>query len=751
MVLEKASTEDDMSVKSQENIMCALPAQNTVKINSNKKKLKQRFDILKKLGQGTYGKVQLAINKETGQEVAIKTIKKCKIESDGDLIRIRREVQIMSSVQHPNIIHIYEVFENRDKIVLVMEYAAGGELYDYLSSRKTLDENDARRIFRQISIAIYYCHINNICHRDLKLENILLDENGNAKIADFGLSNVYDGKDLLNTFCGSPLYASPEIVKGLPYQGPEVDCWSLGVLLYTLVYGSMPFDGSNFKRLVKQISGADFYEPKNKSPASVLIRAMLTADSEKRATVSDICSHDWLNQGYDECCLNEAKELAKLTPVRLDLLLSMNNETLKGDKLFISSDDQQEVNESLISETGSKPKLGSDKSINVDTKSNTSLITETNTSNSHLIPEEVLPVEPPVTSNENGNNVLVNTEQVPPISPEAIHKRDILRKCSLPDNKKKPFIETNNSSSSVDILHNKKLKQDISNDEISTISKSSTSSMKQQAQRNMSLDDARRSLENSISFINKARLETAEEERRRNAREIIGNKTSDNANVTKTSTAEIKLKSLTLPRKKKEVEILSPKSKDFAKPSFFDDFKESNAMAHSIKERFNSNESLRESLRDSNTAMPIKKSPREFIIPISVEGGGLIKPSTSSSTSTPTETKKSPFEDKFEHSFYNSGFRNNNLMRSRFSTKRRDDSESQSSDEEDDGFEILSAEKLFSTLLQRVKDLTNRLNINDVHYRGIANNSIFNNSSVLPPTNWKFNRKLKVSQPFSDE
>lgn len=283
----------------------------------------------------------------------------------------------------------------------------------------------------------------------------------------------------------------------------------------------MPFDGSNFKRLVKQISGADFYEPKNKSPASVLIRAMLTADSEKRANVSDICSNDWLNQGYDECCLNEAKELAKLTPVRLDLLLSLNNETLRGDKLFISSDDPQEVSESLNNEASSKSKRGSDKSINVDAKSNTSLKTETNVSNSHIAPEnvEVRPVEP-VTSNENGN-VLVNTEQVPPISPEAIHKRDILRKCSLPDNKKKPFIETNASSSSVDILHNKKLKQDVSNDEISTISKSSTSSIK--PQRNMSLDDARRSLENSISFINKARLETAEEERRRNAREIIGN------------------------------------------------------------------------------------------------------------------------------------------------------------------------------------------------------------------------------------
>ncbi|KAJ4439660.1 hypothetical protein ANN_07788 [Periplaneta americana] len=288
-----------------------------------------RFDIIKKLGQGTYGKVQLGINKETGQEVAIKTIKKAKIETEADLVRIRREIQIMSSVQHPNIIHIYEVFENREKMVLVMEYAAGGELYDFLSERKVLAEEEARRIFRQIATAVYYCHKHKICHRDLKLENILLDEHGSAKIADFGLSNVFDEQRLLNTFCGSPLYASPEIVKGTPYHGPEVDCWSLGVLLYTLVYGAMPFDGSNFKRLVKQISQGDYFEPKKPSPAflstaaSPLIREMLTVAPVRRADIEKICSHWWVNEGHTESCLDIAEELAAQTPVRLDLLLSL--------------------------------------------------------------------------------------------------------------------------------------------------------------------------------------------------------------------------------------------------------------------------------------------------------------------------------------------------------------------------------------------------------------------------------------------
>ncbi|XP_047526905.1 uncharacterized protein LOC125064133 isoform X3 [Vanessa atalanta] len=305
------------------NIMDGIENTGDVRLHDHRLRLKQRFDIVRKLGQGTYGKVQLGINKKTGQEVAIKTIKKCKIETEADLIRIRREVQIMSSVRHPNIVHIYEVFENSEKMILVMEYCSGGELYDYLSQKKVLEEDEARRLFRQIATAVYYCHIHKICHRDLKLENVLLDDTGSAKIADFGLSNVFKETSLLSTFCGSPLYASPEIVKGTPYIGPEVDCWSLGVLLYTLVYGAMPFDGSNFKRLVRQISNGDYYEPKNPSTASPLIRDMLTVDPLKRADIAYICDHPWVNTGCETSCLEMSEALAAETPVRLDLLLSL--------------------------------------------------------------------------------------------------------------------------------------------------------------------------------------------------------------------------------------------------------------------------------------------------------------------------------------------------------------------------------------------------------------------------------------------
>ncbi|XP_054709266.1 uncharacterized protein LOC129218972 [Uloborus diversus] len=285
------------------------------------RRLEHRFLVLRKLGQGTYGKVQLALNKETNQEVAIKTIKKAKIENDEDMLRIRREIHIMTSIRHPHIIHIYEVFETKQKIVLVMQYASGGELYDYLGCHEKLPEDEARRVFRQISSAIYYCHKNQICHRDLKLENILLDQEGNAQIADFGLSNIFDENRRMSTFCGSALYASPEIVKGMPYKGPEVDCWSLGVLLYTLIYGRMPFDGRNFKELVSQISEGRYEEPVQKSDASNLIRRLLTPEISLRSTILDVCKDDWVNKGYDVSLLEAAESMCSARNFQKEHLL----------------------------------------------------------------------------------------------------------------------------------------------------------------------------------------------------------------------------------------------------------------------------------------------------------------------------------------------------------------------------------------------------------------------------------------------
>ncbi|XP_018536876.1 NUAK family SNF1-like kinase 2 [Lates calcarifer] len=287
--------------------LCQVPVKKqAVKRHHHKHNLKHRYEFLETLGKGTYGKVKKA-KERSGRLVAIKSIRKEKIKDEQDLVHIRREIEIMSSLCHPHIITIYEVFENKDKIVIVMEYASRGDLYDYICDKRRITEREARHFFRQIVSAVHYCHQNGIVHRDLKLENILLDGNGNVKIADFGLSNLYHGDEYLQTFCGSPLYASPEIVNGRPYHGPEVDTWSLGVLLYTMVHGTMPFDGINHKTLVQQISTGNYRKPNNPSDACGLIRWMLMVNPERRATIEEIAGHWWLNWGYQQSLLAETK------------------------------------------------------------------------------------------------------------------------------------------------------------------------------------------------------------------------------------------------------------------------------------------------------------------------------------------------------------------------------------------------------------------------------------------------------------
>ncbi|XP_061430343.1 NUAK family SNF1-like kinase 1 [Lethenteron reissneri] len=272
-----------------------------VKRHRHKHNLKHRYELEETLGRGAYGKVKRAVERATGRKVAIKFISKERIKNEKDMGQIRREIEIMSSLHHPHIVSIFEVFENKDKMVIVMELASHGELFDYLNAHRPLRETEARRLFRQIVSAVHHCHKSGVVHRDLKLENILLDESCNIKIADFGLSNLYAPDRYLSTFCGSPLYASPEIINGRPYRGPEVDSWALGVLLYAIVYGAMPFDGHQPGALIQQISAARYQQPARPSEVSELISRLLVASPEQRASSQAAAHHRWVNWGYRRC------------------------------------------------------------------------------------------------------------------------------------------------------------------------------------------------------------------------------------------------------------------------------------------------------------------------------------------------------------------------------------------------------------------------------------------------------------------
>ena len=214
-------------------------------------------------------------------QVAVKVLEKERIVDKGDIKRVTREIQILKHIRHPNVVHLLEVIEKPKHIYLVTEHVSGGELFDFIVAHGRLQETQACHIFRQILLGVDACHAMGVAHRDLKPENLLIDEDGNIKIIDFGLSNTFDGPDaLLRTACGSPCYAAPEMIAGRRYSGAKADIWSLGVCLFAMLCGYLPFEDPDTGALYKKILAGTYKVASFvSSEAQDLISAMLTTVS----------------------------------------------------------------------------------------------------------------------------------------------------------------------------------------------------------------------------------------------------------------------------------------------------------------------------------------------------------------------------------------------------------------------------------------------------------------------------------------
>jgi hypothetical protein len=285
------------------------------------------------IGEGTFGKVKRGVHSLTGETVAIKILEKSKIKTEADLRRVTREIKILKQAQHPNCIRLLEVIDTPQQIFLMTEFLNGGELFDYIVHKSRLPEPEAAGVFLQVLNGVEYLHTIKVIHRDLKPENLLMqrarkDSAGfTVKVADFGLSNTCEGDCLLATACGSPCYAAPEMIAGKKYDGTKSDVWSLGVVLFALVCGFLPFEDQDTPTLYRKILNAKYDCPAFISgEARDLIKRILDTDPSTRPSVAQLRAHPWLlrhaapEQAAATSCAAQTPASTALDPCVLALL-----------------------------------------------------------------------------------------------------------------------------------------------------------------------------------------------------------------------------------------------------------------------------------------------------------------------------------------------------------------------------------------------------------------------------------------------
>ncbi|KAG8001030.1 Testis-specific serine/threonine-protein kinase 1 [Nibea albiflora] len=256
------------------------------------------------LGNGVYGKVVSAHSIQLKRTVAIKIVEKKKVSLAYSQKFLSREKKIMKILKHPNIVKTHEIFESHPSTVfIVMELCINGDLLKHINVRGPLPGHSSCRFFSQLCMAVEYLHNNDLAHRDIKCENLLLDKYNNLKLCDFGFSKMLTYRDgqmvLSETYCGTSSYAAPEVLRSLPYNPKISDVWSMGVVLYMMLYASMLYDSTNIKKMIDiqmQHNISFPNTPSVSSEAKDLIRGILNPDIEQRITISDILNNPWMLQ-----------------------------------------------------------------------------------------------------------------------------------------------------------------------------------------------------------------------------------------------------------------------------------------------------------------------------------------------------------------------------------------------------------------------------------------------------------------------
>jgi len=387
--------------------------------------------IQQTLGQGTFGKVKLGIYLPNNEKCAIKILEKSRMNGRDDQIRVKREFDMLSKFNHPNVILVTEIFENINSYFSVMEFCEGGELFNYIVKKKRLSENESSFFYFQLINGLEYIHSLGIVHRDLKPENLLLTKEYLLKIIDFGLSNYFvkGQKDLLSTPCGSPCYTSPEMVAGKKYDGTKIDIWATGIILYAMLCGYLPFEDKDndilFDKILEcQIKYPDFMSSESKD----LISKILVVEPEKRIDIPGIKNHSFFLKGKK--FFEQIFSIKQISTEDNNL----ENNYVNNDKKFENEKNEngkiKEIKE--IKEINNTNDIKKEKKIDLNNQNN---IVETKNNNKNLLIEN--------RKNINTENLNIN---------ESIILDDIIYQKNIDENN----LNKNEKNANIDNLKNRK-------------------------------------------------------------------------------------------------------------------------------------------------------------------------------------------------------------------------------------------------------------------------------------------------------